>query len=402
VDRNPAPRSAPDWRTKGVVLLSSVPLALAFSSVAPILPKMSRELAHTPTDQYLVKMMLGVVGIAMVIGAPLAGLLADKVSRRLILAVAGIVFTAAGFAPFILDNLPLMLVMRLLMGLAAQTAYIVGVALVAEAFEGVERARWMGICTTVAIAGGLIDMLLSGVLGDAGWRWPFLTYLVGAPIAAFGWFALDGGACSPSPTAVPRTPRQGRFPIEFAALGLLIGFVTYAPSIYLPFHLAALGTVRASLISRSLMLSMSASIVASSQFGRARTWLSPRAAFSCSFAAAALGIGMIAFARSYPVVLGGLFVMGLGSGWLTPNLMASAASAAIEGQQGRALGVVKAAYSLAPAVGVTLLEPIARRVGTDGVLLLTAVLAATAWLATLGAGLQAPGRWRAASEAPLE
>jgi MFS family permease len=402
VARHFAPRGGSDWRLKGVVLLSSVPLALAFSTVAPILPKMSRELAHTPADQYLVKMMLGVVGIAMVVGAPLAGLLADKVSRRLILAVAGVVFTVAGAAPFVLGSLPLILVTRLLMGLAAQTAYIVGAALVAEAFEDVERARWMGICTTVAIASGMVAMLVAGTLGDAGWRWPFLTYLVGAPITAFGWFALHDETAPPAAVRPHRVAPSRAFPVEFAGLGLLIGFMIYAPSIYLPFHLTALGAMRSSLIGSTLTLSMVASAFASSQFGLARRWLSSRAAFGCSFAAVALGVGVIAVTRSYPVVLVGLFVMGLGSGWLTPNLMASAAGAADEGRQGRALGVVKAAYSLAPAVGVTLLEPVARWVGPQGVLLLTAVLAAAAWLATLGAGLQSPRRWRPASGASLD
>jgi MFS family permease len=399
-----APGGGPDWRIKSVVLLSAVPLALAFSSVAPILPKMSAELAHTPADRYLVKMVLGVVGVAMVIGAPLAGVLVDKLPRRLILGIAGVVFAAAGTAPFLISSLPLILGSRLLMGLAAQAAYIVGATLVAERFDDLDRARWMGVSTTVAIGGGMIALLVSGLIGDAGWRWPFLTYLLGLPIALVGWLSLDERAPAANTKERPasRAARSRPLPLALVLFGLLIGFIVYAPSIYLPFHLAALGAPRSSVIGNSLTLSMIASIVASALFGFARRRLSSRAAFCCSFAAVSAGVAVIAFAQSYPAACAGLFVMGLGSGWLTPNLMASAANAAEEGREGRTLGAVKAAYSLAPAVGVTILEPVARWGGAQGVLMLTAILAAATWLVMVATGLQAQLRWRPAPEAPVE
>jgi MFS family permease len=182
----------------------------------------------------------------------------------------------------------------------------------------------------------------------------------------------------------------------------LIGFIVYAPSIYLPFHLASFGAPRSSVIGNSLTFSMIASIVASALFGVARRRLSSRAAFCCSFAAVAAGVSTIAMAQTYPAAWAGLFVMGLGSGWLTPNLMASAAAAAEDGREGRTLGVVKAAYSLAPAVGVTMLEPVARWGGAQGVLMLTAILAAATWLVMVATGLQAQWRWRPAPQAPIE
>jgi MFS family permease len=387
VNYDKPPTSRPGWLIKSVVLLSSVPMALAFASVTPILPKMSAALAHNATDAYLVKMMLGVIGIAMVIGAPLGGLLADKFERRRLLVTVSLVFALAGTAPFMLDNLPLILGTRLVMGLAGIFAYIVGVALVADLFEETDRARWMGIFTAVSIAGAVMATLVAGLLGDLGWRWAFLTYLIGLPVAGLAWVGLrnmPSERASRTMSVRGGAVRRTSFPFSLAGLALLVGIITYAPSIYLPFHLAALGAVHPSTIGLSMALTLVASTLASSLFGRARRTLSARAAFCCSFAAIAAGLAAVAIAPNYSVALLGLAVIGLGSGWLSPNLMASAADAVDESLRGRTLGVIRGAVSLAPALGVTALEPVASRVGAKGVLVLTATLAVVMLLGMAG------------------
>jgi hypothetical protein len=56
-----------NWMLKATILSASVPVGLAYSVVSPILAKMSDELAHDATDAYFVKMILGVIGAAMVV-----------------------------------------------------------------------------------------------------------------------------------------------------------------------------------------------------------------------------------------------------------------------------------------------------------------------------------------------
>jgi MFS family permease len=389
-----APGAPPGWLFKGVVLFSAVPMALAFSSVVPILPKMSAALAHDAAQAYLVKMVLGVVGVAMVLGSLAAGWLADKIERRALLVSACLLYAAAGAAPFLLDSLPLILASRLLMGLGGITAFITAAALIGDSFAEAERAKYMGVFTAVAAVGGLVAMLLAGALGDLSWRWPFLTYLVGAPLAVLAWAGLRGlpppaGARNAAPLDSPG--ERAPFPFALAGLGLLIGIIVYAPSIYVPFHLGSLGAAKPSTIGQSLMLGMITSIASSALFGRARRSLSARAAFCWSFGVLAAGLVTIATAPIYAVALAGIFVQGLGIGWLAPNLMASAAETVEERWRGRTLGVVRAAYSLAPAVGVTALEPLARRIGPEGVILLTAGLSTLMLLGMAGGG------WRRAS-----
>jgi MFS family permease len=394
--RSLSPGGRPGWLLKSVILLSPVPMALAFSAVTPILPKMSAALAHGPQDAYLVKMTLGVVGVAMVLGSLLGGWLADKVERRLLMTVACLLAGLGGAAPFVLDSLPLILASRLVMGLGGITAYVAGAALIGHLFDEAGRAKWMGAFTAVAIVGGMIAMALAGLLGDAGWRWAFLTYLVAVPIGLLAWVGMRG---LPPPAGARGEAAHGagtraRFPFGLAGLGLLIGVIIYAPSIYAPFHLANLGAAKPSIIGETLLLAMVASTAASALFGRARLKISSRAAFGWSFASLAVGLALLGAAPVYAVAVVGVTLQGLGIGWLTPNLMASAAESVDEAHRGRVLGVVRAAYSFAPAVGVTALEPVANAVGPDGVILLTAALAGVMVLATAALSLRGGLRGR--------
>jgi MFS family permease len=395
--RSVSPGGQPGWLLKSVILLSPVPMALAFSAVTPILPKMSAALAHSPQDAYLVKMTLGVVGVAMVLGSLLGGWLADKVERRLLMTVACVLAGLGGAAPFVLDSLPLILASRLVMGFGGITAYVAGAALIGDLFDDTGRAKWMGAFTAVAIVGGMIAMGLAGVLGDAGWRWAFLTYLVGVPI---GLLALVGMRGLPRPAGARAEAAHGEgtaraaFPFALAGLGLLIGVIIYAPSIYAPFHLANLGAAKPSTIGDTLLLAMVSSTAASALFGRARLKISSRAAFGWSFACLAVGLALLGAAPVYAVAVVGVTLQGAGIGWLTPNLMASAAQSVDEAHRGRVLGVVRAAYSFAPAAGVTALEPVADAVGPDGVILLTAALAGVMVLATAALGLRGGLRGR--------
>jgi hypothetical protein len=61
------------WMLKALIVLSGVPLALGYAVVVPVLARMSTALAHDATGEYMVKMVFGVLGPAMVIGGAFGG-----------------------------------------------------------------------------------------------------------------------------------------------------------------------------------------------------------------------------------------------------------------------------------------------------------------------------------------
>jgi MFS family permease len=376
--RSAASADRPGWLYKSVILLASIPMALASAAPGPILPKMSAALAHGADDLYMVKMVIGIIGLAVVLGGPVAGLMIDRFDRRRLLVVSGVVFAAAGAAPFFLDNLPLILATRFVTGFAANAAFVLGATLVADGFEEAERAQWMGVTAAIAIIGGIGGMLVAGALGDLGWRWAFLTYLAGLPLAALAWVGLKGGPTASGAQAAghgSRAPKGAPFPVALGLLALLSGIVVYAPSVYIPFRLTALGAVKPSQISLAMTLSMASCALAAAFLGQVRRRVSSRAVFCLCFATMGAGIAVIATAPGFPLALAGMVVMGLGVGAIFPNLMTAAADMAHESARGRALGVVRSALEVAPGLGVTALEPVARQIGGQGVLMATAALA---------------------------
>ena len=383
------PRTSPDaavnWMLKATIVLASVPVALAFAVPTPILAKMSDQLGNDPTTDYLVKMVLGILGVAMAIGAPIAGFLADKLGRRPILVASGLLFTLAGAAPFVVDSLPVILATRFVVGIAAAAFATVGAAMIGDLFEDRDRARWTGLLLAGSMVASLIAAPLSGVLGDSGWRWPFALYLAGLPITALAWLGLrrTRGGARPATAAAPAATTSaapvaidGRFPLGLLLFGLLVGMLMYVPAVYVPFQLRQLGLESPSMIAVGITINLVIGALLAGQFGRARERWSARALFCWSFGGTGLGVLILASAPTWQWAFFGLFVMGVGSIWLYPNMLSLVIAAVSDDHRGQAVGWLRSAQSIAPAIGLTLLEPVVARLGVATGLLVVAGLAA--------------------------
>src|SRR4051812_43645651 len=115
-----------------VLLAAGIPASMCFTTFGAILPKMEAALAHSAADQLLVKMVVGINGIVMMFGAPLAGLMADKVGRAPIVAWVLLFAALFGSAGYFIADLPLMVFSRALLGLAAATALTAGVTMIGD------------------------------------------------------------------------------------------------------------------------------------------------------------------------------------------------------------------------------------------------------------------------------
>ena len=198
------------WRALAVTQLAAFMVLLDVSIVNVTLPSIQRDMVMTPTAaQWIVS------GYALTLGLTLvpAGRLGDAVGRRrmFLIALSAFVVTSAvtGAAP----TAALLIVARLVQGVAGGLLLPQNSALIQELFRGPERGRAFGILGgTVGLAtaagpvvGGLI---LGTATGADGWRWAFY---VNVPI---GLVALVLAA-----RLVPATARLAG--ARFAGLDLL-------------------------------------------------------------------------------------------------------------------------------------------------------------------------------------
>jgi MFS family permease len=237
---------------------------------------------------------------------------------------------------------------------------------------------------------------VSGVLGEIGWRWPFLIYLIGVLIAVVAWAGMprDRPAQSKAPVAEAAEPKPAakataaaNWPIRLFVLAFMTGPIFTLPSVYLSFYLPRFGYDGPSMTGGILALSSLVSAVFSASYGRARLRLSIRSIFAIGFAVAGLGLATLALAPNIWFVAAAMTMTGFAAGWVNANVFTAVIESVDEAHRGRALGITQASASLAPAVGVTALEPLVLRMGYSGVYILMGLLAAAVTLAVMVGGV---------------
>ena len=352
-----------------IVMLSGALLAgLALVAVNAVLPAIDKALAHTPGDSLLVKQMLGAAGLAMVLGAPLGGFLADRFGLRVPLIGAALLYTAAGTAGLYLDSLPLLVASRFATGFAGGAFQVISITVINSRLAGEQRAKWMGLHISAAMLGTLAMHPIAGALGNLGWRWPFALYGVGLLMIPVGLMqATDGPSFRTrghaAQAAQPVASLLRTFPYHYLPLALAIGTVVFVPTVYMPFILRNMGFGTPLVISLVLTVDSAAGVIMSLLYGKARTFLSIHGVFLVSFSLSALGIA-VALATAQPwIFIGGIMIYGFGVGWLVANLINALADKVAPSRQGRAAGFVKAAHFASAPIGIMIVEPIVRRHG---------------------------------------
>lgn len=365
-----------EWSAKAIMLSGGLMVALALSAINSVLPQIDAELARGPQDSLLIKQLVGIVGLSMVIGAPLAGFLVDRIGARRVVVTAGLFYAAIGTAGLYLSSLPALIASRLLLGVMAVTITTTSMAMINTRLTGLDRAKWMGAHVGAAMIGSVVVHPIAGYLGEFGWRWPFALYAIGLPFALLA-LGLDRHVVQRPRTAAAK---QGPglltwFPARYAVLAVIIGSITYLPMVYVPFLMHQMGVVSPTVISLVLTGDVILGAGVALLYGRSRRYLSIPAAFAFSFACACTGMSIVAIASSLVGVVIGMMVFGIGLGWFVPNLMTAVAQQVSLEQQGRAVGLVKGAHHLAAPLCIVVVEPLTRRLGPEGAMMAAAVLA---------------------------
>jgi len=145
--------------------------------------------------------MAGLLGWAF--GGFLFGMIADYIGRVRALALAILVFSVFTACQGLAQT-PIQLgIFRFLAGLGTGAEIVVGIALVAEAFAGLQRAKIAGIMMTGGAFGPLIGGQIYALVGPYGWRYVFFCGIAPALLL----FLLRRGMEEPAHFAAVRARR---------------------------------------------------------------------------------------------------------------------------------------------------------------------------------------------------
>lgn len=181
-----SPGSAPPAVTSSRRLVVTLATATAFGPMAidmylPAFPRIADGL-NVPIDQ--VQMTIPAFLLGLAVGQLLWGTLSDRIGRRVPLLIGSLAFSVAAVVGALSRSIEVLLIARILMGLAGSAGVVVTRAVVRDLFSAREAAKMFA---TMMLVMGLAPVLAPSL---GGWvltifPWPIIFWL----LAGFGLFA---------------------------------------------------------------------------------------------------------------------------------------------------------------------------------------------------------------------
>ena len=187
-----------DPQTKEASLLKDINLYIIFgvtltavmgvSSVAPAFPSIARSLDVSTNKIGLLITFFTLPGI---IFTPIFGVLADRLSRKIILVPSLFLFGIAGTACAFASSFNELLLFRAFQGIGSAALGVLNLTLIGDLYFGHRRATVMGYNGSVLSIGTALYPAIGGALAIMGWFYPFFLSLLAIPVGLFALFFLD-------------------------------------------------------------------------------------------------------------------------------------------------------------------------------------------------------------------
>ena len=308
---------------KITLLLISAMTVMSGALVAPSLPYMAEAFANEPGIELKTKLVLTLPGLFIALGAPLAGSLLDRFSKKKLIIASLLVFAIAGSAGLILSNLNAILVSRALLGLSVAISMTGVTALVGDYFEGEERSRFIGVQGAVMSFGGTVLVALAGWLAGLSWRYPFGVYGAGFLVALAVMIVIHEPPVADR-TAGPvassnswrRVSRTQWIVLATVCAGMIMFYVIPAQS---PFLLKQAGADSSLTTSLGLIVATLTSALAAFFYGKLKQRATFNQLYALCFLLFAIGYVSVYWLTSPGAMIAALAVSGLGAGLLIPN-----------------------------------------------------------------------------------
>ncbi|WP_346837361.1 MFS transporter [Microbulbifer sp. SAOS-129_SWC] len=338
---------------------------MAGATVVPSLPALQDHFADSNHSELLSKMVLTLPALSIALGAPLAGVAADRWGRLPLLLGALLLYALAGTSGLIADSLPALLAGRALLGLAAAGTMTAVTALAGDYYRGTQRKNFMGSKAAFVSFGGVVFLLIGGLLADWHWRAPFAVYalaLLLLPAVLRNLRELPRFTDTAAATA-EQAPAHNR-PLLAAVLGaaLLASLAFFLIPTQMPFLLRELGITQPSRAGLAIGCGNLAAAVSALLLYR-RLRLRNSGLVAASFAVMGTGLLLVTSAEGYGVLILALVLFGLGKGVLMPHLAARALELAPAALRGRVAGALTASLFLGQFLSPLASQPLVAHFG---------------------------------------
>ncbi|ARS26567.1 hypothetical protein KC8_04590 [Sphingomonas sp. KC8] len=299
----------------GPALVSLIPMA-----VAPALPAMAANFSHGQDGALFAQMIMTMPAIMLIIGAPLASLLCERIGIRTTFLAAAALFTLAGSAGMLVDGFAELAASRLLLGLAGGAIQTCTLALVGRWYDEEARHAILGWMVSLASAVAIGGLIAGGGLVDlVGWRGPFALYMLGTILVVLVAIVVERHA--PGEEIADHggfAPLLPLWPFYLAILGLTLAM--FMPGIQGPFLIVEHGSTSATVSALILAASPIGAVLSSASFAMLRRRMSEYAVLAVTALLLGGGCLIAAAPGGTPMVILGFAIVGLGAGLVEPNI----------------------------------------------------------------------------------
>lgn len=344
-------------RTSPTALLVVVGLAFFTDSIlyyllVPLLPHYAKSLG---LSQMEVGVLFGVYAAAILAGTWPLGRLSDRIGRRrpFLWGLVGLAATTLLFA--FSSSYPLLVLARILQGLAAAATWTSGLALLAEGFPSERRGQAMATAFAAANVGVLLGPPVSGFLSESfGPRSPFLLVAVVALADAAARVFLLRDADPPAGERVGLTGLLGNATVRTFAGAMALGAALWAVlESTLPLHLDADLEMGASEIGILFAAAALTHTLTSPLMGRLSDRFGRLPVLRVGFVLATLLVPLPAFLATKLAVAVSMAALGVVASFVMSPVSPGLADA-VEAMGSRSFGSVFSLVNVAYAVGMML------------------------------------------------
>ena len=293
-----------------------------------------------------------------IVVAPAIGLLADRFGRRTVLLPCLVVFGLAGLASAFAPTFEALVALRFVQGAGSAGLINLGVVLIADNWDGADRARvigWNAAVLTVSVA--VIPALGGGLAALGGWRWSFAPFALAlvAAIAVGRYVRNVPRGESPSVMGQIRGALAAvRSPVVVGciAFGMVFFILTFGLILTaLPLMLEQRFGLGVGLRGLVFIAPAAGATLVALNLGKFRARFGARRLLVAGAVLFAVGYATMGFIPVLAVVVFGAFIHGLGEGGTVPTLQELVASSSAPETRGAVVAVWVGFIRLGQTIG---------------------------------------------------
>ena len=164
-------------KIKIVILSLSLMTVMSGAATSPALGS----IAEYFRDVYpiMIKLIVTIPALFIIFTSLLFGKIVNKVTAKTIAEVGLILYVVGGCGAAFADNIYLLLLFRMFLGIGVGLIMPLSTGLIPYFFEKNEQSELMGYSSAMNNLGGIIALGVSGILASINWRYSFAVYLLG-------------------------------------------------------------------------------------------------------------------------------------------------------------------------------------------------------------------------------